>query len=198
MASTARITYTPEEYLTLERRAEYKSEYINGEIYAMSGASKEHNWITLNLASEIRQQFKGRPCDVFSADMRVQVSATGMYTYPDVVAVCGGSTFEDKEVDTLTNPTMIAEVLSASTEAYDRGDKFAHYRRLPSLQEYLLISQDKIRVEHYLRRDHEWIFTELSELDGTLYMASVDCSVALRDIYDKVDFRTDEEIAPIY
>jgi Uma2 family endonuclease len=190
MASTARVTYTPEEYLALEREAEYKSELINGQIYAMSGASEEHNLITLNLASEIRQQFKGRSCRVYSADMRVKVSSTGMYTYPDVVAVCGGSIFEDSEVDTLTNPTVITEVLSPSTEAYDRGEKFAHYRRLPSLQEYVLISQDKLRVEHYLRHGDEWIFTELSELDDTLQLTAVDCSVALRDIYDKVEFTT--------
>jgi len=190
MASTARVTYTPEEYLALEREAEYKSELINGQIYAMSGASEEHNLITLNLASEIRQQFKGRSCRVYSADMRVKVSSTGMYTYPDVVAVCGGSIFEGSEVDTLTNTTLIAEVLSPSTEAYDRGEKFAHYRRLPSLQEYVLISQDKLRVEHYRRRGEEWIFTELSELEDTLHLAAVDCSVALRDIYDKVEFTT--------
>ncbi len=198
MASTARITYTPEEYLALERQAEYKSEYINGEIYAMAGASKEHNWITLNLASEVRQQFKGKPCDVFSADMRVKVSATGMYTYPDVVAVCGGSTFDDNEIDTLTNPSVIVEVLSPSTEAHDRGDKFAHYRRLPSLQEYVLISQDKVRVEHYLRRGQEWIFTELSEMEDTLHLASVDCSVGLREIYDKVEFTTGMQVEQIY
>jgi Uma2 family endonuclease len=193
MASTVRKTYTPEEYLALERKAEYKSELINGEIYAMSGASKEHNWITLNLASELRQKLKGKPCDVFSADMRVKVSPTGMYTYPDVVAVCGGSSFEDSEVDTLTNPTMITEVLSPSTEAYDRGEKFAHYRKMPSLQEYVLISQDKLRVEHYLRRGNEWILTELSDPDDTLHLSSIDCSVPLREVYDKVEFTARNE-----
>ncbi len=209
MASTVRVTYTPEEYLALERRAEYKSEYINGEIYpmaeasaehghgkiyAMAGASEAHNQITVNLTIEIGQHFKGKPCKVYTADMRVKVTATGMYTYPDLAAVCGGATFEDIQVDTLTNPTVIVEVLSPSTEAYDRGDKFAHYRRLPSLQEYVLISQDKVRVEHYLRHGPEWIFTELNELDDVLHLPTIDCSVTLRDIYDKVEFTTGEEI----
>jgi Uma2 family endonuclease len=188
MVSTARTVYTPEEYLALERKAEYKSELINGEIYAMSGGSKEHNRITLNLATVLTQQFKGRPCDVFSSDMRVKVSPTGAYTYPDVVAVCGGSTFEDDKLDTLTNPTVIAEVLSPSTEAYDRGEKFAHYRRLPSLQEYLLISQDRVSVEHYLRRGSEWILTDFRDLEDTLRLPTIDCSVPLREIYDKVEF----------
>jgi Uma2 family endonuclease len=193
MASTARVKYTPEEYLALERKAEYKSEYINGEIYAMSGASEAHNLITLNLATEIRQQFKGRPCRVYSTDMRVKVSATGMHTYPDVVALCGGSKFDGGEVDTLTNPAAIVEVLSPSTEAYDRGEKFAHYRRLPSLQEYILISQDKVSVEHYIRHGEEWIFTELGDLSNTLHLTAVDCSVALRDIYDLVEFSKAED-----
>lgn len=201
MASTAHVTYTPEEYLALERKAEYKSEYINGQIYpmggedlsdgeihAMAGASERHNQITVNLTVEIAQHFKGKSCRVYTNDMRVKVSPTGMYTYPDVVALCGTSLFEDEQRDTLTNPTMIAEVLSPSTEAYDRGEKFAHYRRLPSLQEYVLISQDKLRVEHYLRRGNEWILTELSDPDDTLHLPTIDCSVPLREIYDKVEF----------
>jgi Uma2 family endonuclease len=188
MASVAHITYTPEEYLALERKAEFKSEYVNGEIYAMSGASKEHNYISGNIYFQMRQQFHGRPCDAFTSDMRVKVSATGMYTYPDVTAVCGGSLFDDSHVDTLTNPTVIVEVLSPSTETYDKGDKFAHYLKLPSLQEYVLVSQDKVRVERYARRGAEWVYTQMSTLDEVLVLESIECAVALQDIYEKVEF----------
>jgi Uma2 family endonuclease len=188
MASVAHITYTPEEYLAIERKAEFKSEYVNGEIYAMSGASKEHNIITGNIYSEIRNQFKRRPCEVYITDMRVRVPRTNLYTYPDVAAVCGGSLFDDSHVDTLTNPTVIVEVLSPSTETYDKGDKFAHYLKLPSLQEYVLVSQDKVRVEHYARRGAEWVYTQMSTLDEVLVLGSIECAIALQDIYEKVEF----------
>lgn len=129
MASAVRIPrITEEQYLALERKAHFKSEYCHGYIVAMSGASDEHNTISLNLAGEIRSQLKGRPCRVYMVNMRLRVSPTGLYTYPDVMAVCGERRFLDDEVNTLLNPTMIAEVLSKSTESYDRGDKFAKYR----------------------------------------------------------------------
>lgn len=217
MVAQVKTYYTPEEYLALERKAEYKSEYINGriyplhrtiaeeaervngQVYAMAGASERHNLIALNVAGEIRNQFKGRPCRAYVNDMRVKVSPTGMYTYPDVVAVCGEPHLEDRQVDTLTNPTVIVEVLSPSTEAHDRGEKFAHYRKLDSLMEYVLVAQDTMRVEHYTRRDDsgvEWVLREISTPDGTLYLHSIDCAVALSDIYDKVQFSSDEN-API-
>ncbi len=180
--------YTPAEYLALERKAPTKSEYINGQIYAMSGASEAHNLITLNVAAEIRSQLRGRRCRVYASDMRVKVSETGMYTYPDVAAVCGEPHFEDSHVDTLVNPTIVVEVLSPSTEAYDRGEKFAHYRRLDSLMEYVLVAQDTARVEHFVRQDDGWLFSEMSDLDGTLRLTSIDCVVALRDIYENVSF----------
>ena len=180
--------YTPAEYLALERKAPTKSEYLNGQIYAMSGASEAHNLITLNIAAEIRSQLRGRRCRVYANDMRVKVSGTGMYTYPDVAAVCGEPHLEDSHVDTLVNPTAIVEVLSPSTEAYDRGEKFAHYRRLDSLMEYVLIAQDKVRVEHYARQGDGWLFSEVSNLDGVLRLASIDCAVVLRDIYENVTF----------
>jgi Uma2 family endonuclease len=133
---------TAAEYLEIERKAEIKSEYIAGRTYAMSGASRQHNLITANTLSEIHPQLRGRNCEAFVSDMRVKVSPTGMYTYPDDVAVCGEARFEDSHMDTLLNPTVIVEVLSGSTEAYDRGEKFAHYRRLESLREYVLVAQD--------------------------------------------------------
>src|SRR6476661_5007696 len=141
--------YTSDQYLALEREAEYRSELVNGQIYSMSGASREHNLITTNLSREISTQLRGKPCETYSSDMRVKISPTGMYTYPDVTVACGEPRFEDDHVDTLLNPTVIVEVLSPSTEAYDRGEKFAHYRKLDTLSDYVLISQDKARVEHF-------------------------------------------------
>jgi Uma2 family endonuclease len=199
MSSLAKTYYTPEQYLALERVAEYKSEYINGQIYpmngqpcAMSGASEEHNLIVVNVLREVSVQFKGRPCKAYVHDMRVKVSPTGMYTYPDIVAVCDKPHFEDDRVDTLLNPTVIIEVLSPSTEAYDRGDKFAHYRSLDSLTDYGLVSQSTARVEHYVRHSEgsgQWVLTEISGLEGVLRLASIQCEVALKDIYDKVNLQ---------
>jgi Uma2 family endonuclease len=179
---------TPEQYLALERKADFKSEYCNGFIIAMAGASRVHNTIALNLASEIRSQLKGRRCRVYMSDMRLRVSPTGLYTYPDVVAVCGEVEFEDDEVDTLLNPTMIVEVLSPTTEAYDRGDKFRQYRELASLREYVLVAQDKILVERYTRQGNEWLRTDFKSLDDTLPLASIGCEIALREIYALIEF----------
>lgn len=183
--------YTSQQYLELERKADYKSEYINGHIIAMSGASRQHNLITGNVFREVSQQLRGRPCEAYINDMRVKVSHTGLYTYPDVVIACGEIQFEDAETDTLLTPTVIVEVLSPSTEAYDRGEKFAHYRRLASLQEYLLVAQDKVRIERYVRQGDQWILSEVSDLNDTLHLAAVDCTIALQDIYDKVQFIED-------
>jgi Uma2 family endonuclease len=179
---------TPQQYLALERKSEVKHEYHAGVMYAMAGTSREHNLIAGNLFGEIRAQLRDRPCEVYVGDMRVLVSPTGLYTYPDVVAVCGEPRFEDHEVDTLLNPTLIVEVLSPTTEAYDRGKKFGHYRRLESLQEYVLVAQDEVRVERYTRQGDEWLLTELSQLEDSLRLASIGCEVSLREIYAKVVF----------
>ncbi len=196
MPSTAiQPRYTPAEYLTLERKADHKSEYVNGHIFAMAGASRSHNLIAGNFHGEVSRQLRGRSCEAYLSDMRVKVSPTGLYTYPDLVVACGDIRFETEENDTLLNPTVIVEVLSASTEAYDRGEKFAHYRRLESLQAYLLVSQDKVRVERYLRQGAQWIFSEASHLDETICLASIGCDVALRDVYDKVRFAISDETA---
>src|SRR5271166_5473431 len=147
MASAQRIPrYTPQQYLEMERKADFKSEYCDGYITAMAGASREHNLIAGNVHGEIRSQLKARPCEVYMSDMRLCVSPTGLYTYPDVMALCGEPLFQNDEVKTLLNPTMIVEVLSDSTESYDRGRKFGHYRRLPSLREYVLVAQDEVKV----------------------------------------------------
>ncbi|ETW93057.1 MAG: hypothetical protein ETSY1_40940, partial [Candidatus Entotheonella factor] len=129
-------------------------------------------------------------------DMRVKVSHTGLYTYPDVVIACGDIQFEDAATDTLLTPTVIVEVLSSSTEAYDRGEKFAHCRRLTSLQEYLLVAQDKVRIEHYVRQGDQWILSEISDLNNTLHLAAVDCTIALQEVYDKVQFAESDTPPP--
>jgi len=179
---------TAAEYLELERKAEIRSEYIAGRMYAMSGASRRHNLIAGNFHREISSQLRGKACEAYVIDMRVKVSPSGMYTYPDISAVCGEPRFEDTYSDTLLNPTLLIEVLSDSTEAYDRGEKFAQYRRLESLREYVLVSQNKIRIEHYRRDETEWILTEISDPAGTLHLPSIDCHVVVSAIYEKVEF----------
>ena len=178
---------SPGEYVDLERKSEIRSEYIGGRMFAMSGASRRHSLIVGNLHGEIRSQMRGRRCEVHANDMRVKVSPTGMYTYPDIVAVCGEARFEDEHVDTLLNPTVIVEVLSESTEAYDRGEKFAHYRRLETLREFVLVAQDKIRIEHFRREGEEWILSEVSGPDATLHLGSIDCHAGLAFIYEKLE-----------
>ena len=188
MSSQANKQYTPEEYLALERQAECKSEYYAGEIFAMAGASRWHNLIVANVIGELRSQLKGRPCTTYPSDMRLQISPTGLYTYPDVTVVCGDARFEDTQQDTLLNPTLIVEVLSESTEAYDRGGKFAHYRKLASLMEYVLITQTKPHVEHYVRQpDNRWLLAEADSLHHTLHLPSIDCHLSLAEVYDKVE-----------
>ena len=180
--------FTPEEYLAMERESETKSEYFNGEIFDMGGASERHNLITLNIAGELRQQMKGRPCKVYSNDMRVRISPTGLYTYPDVIAICENAHFDNEHMDTLLNPAVIFEVLSKTTEAYDRGDKFSHYRKIDSLGEYLLVSQNKCLVEHYIRQPgNNWLLSETEGLENTVDLPSVECMLSLSEVYDKVE-----------
>jgi len=180
--------YTPEEYLAQERKAEFKSEYIAGQIVAMSGASREHNLMTANLARVLGSQLLDRPCEVYVSDMRVKVTAQGMYTYPDTVVVCGDARLEDEQVDTLLNPTLIVEVLPPSTEAYDRGAKFGYYRQLPSLQEYLLVAQDQVLIEHFVREDEGWLLTETADLSEIVQLPSIACELPVAEVYRKVAF----------
>jgi Uma2 family endonuclease len=188
MSSQANKRYTAEEYLALERQAECKSEYCAGDIFAMAGASRWHNLIVANVVRELSLQLKGRPCATYPSDMRVKISPTGLYTYPDITVVYGEAQFEDTQQDTLLNPTLIVEVLSESTEAYDRGGKFAHYRKLTSLIEYVLIAQTKPHVEHYVRQpDNRWLLAEADSLHQTLHLPSIDCHLVLAEVYDKVD-----------
>lgn len=186
--ATAFITrrYTPEEYLALERKAEYKSEYCNGFITAMSRASRKHNLVAANILAVTWNQLVERECEVYMGDMRVRTSPTGLYTYPDVVAICGEPLFLDDEVDTLLNPTLIVEVLSPSTEDYDREGKFEHYKAIESLREYVLVAQDEVLVERFVRQGEEWVRTEYRDIDATLVVESIGCAIPLRQVYAKV------------
>jgi Uma2 family endonuclease len=179
---------TPEQYLEIERAAEYKSEYYDGEMFAMAGAGEAHNVLAGNLVTGLNNQLRSRPCRVYPSDMRVRVRATGLYTYPDVVVVCGERRFLDEQRDTLLNPSLLVEVLSPSTEAYDRGRKFKHYRSIESLREYLLVASDRVQAELYTRQpDGRWLLTSADRLEDSLDLESIGCRLALMDLYEKVD-----------
>lgn len=178
---------TPEEYLAIERAAEYKSEYYGGEMFALAGASRRHNLVIGNLVFALNARLGSSSCEVYTSDMRVKVNELGKYTYPDVVVACGEPQFEDTDQDTLLNPTVIVEVLSESTEAYDRGRKFEHYRTIEALREYILVAQDRYRIEQYIRQDDgRWIFTEIAGPDSTLVLAAIGCEIPFVEIYNKV------------
>jgi Uma2 family endonuclease len=180
---------TEAEYLALERRAESKSEFREGEMFAMAGGSPAHSQIACNLISAINTQLKDSPCVVFNSDMRVKVQMAGLYTYPDVSVLCGREELEDEHDDVLLNPTVVAEVLSDSREAYDRGKKFELYRRLPSLREYLLVNQHEPLIEQFIRQPGgEWLLRDVAGLDGKLTMPSVGITISLADVYSKVRF----------
>lgn len=185
--------FTPEEYIALERKAipdfeTVKTEYIKGKIIPRSSSNRAHNLINGNIASELHTRLKGAECFVFANQMRVSIPTAKSYFYPDVGVVCEEPRFEDDVFDTLLNPIVIIEVLSPSTEAYDRGEKFAHYRQLSSLQEYLLVAQDAVLVEHYRRQKKQWLFTDFQNLDETLALPSIQCELPLQDIYERVTF----------
>ena len=183
---------TPEEYLALERKATIKSEYRDGRMHSMSRSNRAHNLVSGNICCGLHLQLKQRSCEVYACDMRLKVSAAGLYTYPDILVVCDEPRFEDASVDTLLNPTALFEVLSPSTEAYDRGAKFGYYRQLDSMQEYTLVSQDFMRVEHYLRHNEQWILTEFGSPNDVVQLTSINCELSLREIYAKVEFPPNE------
>jgi Uma2 family endonuclease len=184
---------TPAEYLEIERHSEIKHEFIDGRMYAMSGASEGHIDIALNIVGALRAQMRGRPCKAWAMDMRVKISATGRYTYPDVVAVCGERRFEDATVDTLLNPTVIVEVLSDTTETYDRGEKFDLYRTLASLREYVLVAQHSMRIERYELKEGQWVFSAFTAGEERLALPSIGCQIGLADIYEGVEFPPPKE-----
>lgn len=189
MASVPKSYVLPVDYLAAERCSPTKSEYLRGEVFAMTGASREHNLIAGNCFASLHSQLSDRPCEVYQGDMRVKVSPTGLYTYPDVVVACENPRFEDDHVDTLLNPSIIVEVLSESTAGYDRGAKFEHYRRIDSLREYVLIAQDKRHVERFTRQsDNTWLLWETNDPQSTVELTSIACQLRVSDIYAKITF----------
>ena len=191
MSSQPKTFITPEEYLEIERAADHKSEYYEGEMFAMAGGSLRHAWIIMNIGGELRQQLKGRPYFITASDLRLRVSPTGLYTYPDVMVVCGEPQYAGDQKDTLLNPSVIIEVLSDSTRDYDLGRKFQHYRTLSSLREYLMVAQDKPHIDHWLRQDeNRGMLTEYNGLSQSITLPSIECVLALSEVYDKVDWAT--------
>jgi Uma2 family endonuclease len=189
MTAVPKKKLTEVEYLAIERDAEFKSEFYRGEMFAMAGASLQHNALKDNLVGELHNHLKDGPCRTYSADMRVKVQQTGLYTYPDVVIVCGSPKLEQVQgVDTLLNPQVVIEILSEATERYDRGAKFEQLQKLPSVREYVLVSQDKIRVERFVRQpDETWLLTTFDKPDGEFSLATVPVRVPLADVYRGVE-----------
>jgi len=185
VSTQSKTLITPEQYLEIERRAEYKSEYFQGEMFAMAGATWLHNVVVGNVEFQLRLQLRQRPCEVLSKDMRVRITATELYTYPDVVVVCDKPEFLDGELDTLLNPLAIVEVLSPSTESYDRGLKFDHYRSIESLRQYLLVAFDRVHCDLFTRHDDgHWYLTAADGPEDSVEFAG--CRLKLADIYEKV------------
>lgn len=201
-----RTLHTVEEYLEMERASEVRHEYLDGEIFEMSGESLSHGRISTNLVAELRRQLRGKPCDVLSKDMKVRSgwlpsprrTMKGLFSYPDVVVVCGQPQFHDEYQDILTNPNVIIEVLSDATEKFDRGEKFRRYReQLPTLTHYVLVSQAGPYIDHFTRREGGvWVLVPVEGLEGTLRLDSIDCVLPLAEVYDRVEFPLEvEELA---
>ncbi len=193
MASLPQLRYTPEQYLEIDRKADHRSEYVNGEILAMAGASRIHNRITLNVGAALTTQFRGTSCEPFTSDLRVKSLATDSFLFPDVVVGGVPLEFEDSSLDILLNPTVIMEVLSPTTASDDRSWN-AHYRRLETLTDYVMLSQFQPFVEHYTRRDNQWVLTELVGLEAVLRLPSIGCDLPLTAIYERMEFAPDPEM----
>ena len=187
MSTLPKTFVTPEEYLERERKAECKSEYYNGEIFAMSGVSRWHDGIATALQFLIYRHLRGKNCRSYSAEVRVLAQPSGLYTYPDLTVVCGKPPYADSDVDTLINPILLVEVLSPSTEVYDRGQKAKLYRAIPLLQELLLVSQETYEVELYRRQpDGSWSIVSVTGLDASIELASIGYTLHLRELYEIV------------
>lgn len=188
MDTIERKTFTESEYLELERNADFKSEYYNGETFAMAGASLIHNEIVANLISIFNQFLKDKPCKVYPSDLRLRIEKSGLYTYPDITIVCGKTELLDNKFDTLKNPTILIEVLSDSTEKYDRGQKFSFYREIPSLKEYILVSSKTVKIEKFKRlEDGNYLYIESNE-HQPFPIDSIKMNLNLEDAYNKIDW----------
>jgi Uma2 family endonuclease len=188
MENLARKLISVDEYLEIERTSEEKHEYYKGEMFAMAGGKRVHSVIAGNILTKINIQIEKKPCIAFGSDMKVRVRPDGLYTYPDISALCGEEKYHDEKEDTLLNPSLIVEVLSESTENYDRGKKFVLYRELESLQEYVLVSSDYKKVEIFRRTaNNQWLLSDVKE-DEPVQFETIQCSISLEDIYNKVAF----------
>ncbi len=188
MSSAAIQRYSPTDYLALERAGEFKHEFFDGEMFLMAGGTIEHSQVAANVIRALGNALADTGCRVLTSDMKIKLP-TGLYTYPDASVVCDQPQYEDDHKDVLLNPLLIVEVLSPSTEAYDRGQKFRHYQTCPSLREYVLIAQDRSAVDHYLRQPSgQWLLTTFESLDATMPLPSLGVGLRLRDIYAKVEF----------
>ena len=189
MATQTRRRLSPEEYLRAERRAETRSEYHDGAVFALAGASFSHNLIVANLIAHLGAQLKGEPCAVLPSDLRLWIEPARRYVYPDVSVICGEPRFTDPHQDTIVNPTLLIEVLSKTTESYDRGEKFELYRTLPSVAEYLILAQDRPYCEDFRRQPAgSWVLTAEHRIEAVVDLASIDCAIALEEVYHKVSF----------
>ena len=189
MQAEAKKIYTPDEYLNFEVNADIRHEYINGEIIPMTGGTPEHNEIASILNAALRIALKGKPYSIFVADQRLWIPDRNLYTYPDVMVVPRPLQRQQGRTDTITNPVMVAEVLSKSTKSYDRDEKFSAYRTIPTFQEYLLIDQYTPHVEQYCKTDaHKWIFTEYNDMESSISLSSIPFEIRLADFYENVEF----------
>lgn len=188
--TTETVTHlTPDEYLAAERLSEYRSEYLDGGVYPMTGASANHGRIIVNVATELALQLRERDCDVLVADMKVRLPDLRKFFYPDVVVLCGELQFHDERKDIVTNPDLLVEVLSPSTEAFDRGAKFEAYRTIESLKEYLLVAQDRPFIEQFVRSDTgKWEYAAAIGLESSLTLPSIECTLNLSAVYKRVEF----------
>lgn len=198
MSALSKPHHTPEQYLEMDRKADHRSEYVSGEILAMARASREHNRITINIGSALITQTRGGSCEPFTTDLRVKGRTTSAFLFPDVVVGCGTLKFEDASLDILLNPVVLMEVLSPTTESNDRGWKFAHYRQMATLTDYVMLSQYQPLVEHYTRNsDNQWVLTELRGLSSVLRLPSIGCELPLAVIYERVEFAPDPVMAAL-
>lgn len=197
MSTAEKRHYTPEEYLEFERASPFKHQYYKGEIFAMTGASFVHNQIVSNLLRSLGNKLEKRPCQALPSDLRVKVDPTGLYTYPDVIVVCSEPEFEDNVLDTLLNPKVIVEVLSTTTEAYDRGRKFAQYRLIESLEQYVLVSQEEYLVEVFTKQvDGQWTLSDARGLEASIELSAIGCVLALSEVYQRVELSDSKETLP--
>lgn len=189
MATQPTPFLTPEQYLEIERKAEFRSEYIDGQVFAMAGGTLNHSWIFGNAFSRLTEKLRGKSCRVAGPDLRLYIEQFRTYTYPDIVVTCGEVKIQDRHNDTIMDATAIVEILSPSTKNYDRGEKFRFYRSLPSFSEYVLLAQDAIRAEHHVRQpDGSWLFREFTNSTDELELASIGCRLSLGDIYERIEF----------